>query len=291
MMCRSESLDFAPSSSLPKISLDQQRALASGGYNQIAKGSGEITAAGIIINLLSQHQHAKGMYGTVAELGVHHGRFTSFLFSTARQSESLVAADLFAQQNKNVDLSGHGDYQRFLAGLRTYGLQKSDLHTLFSGSTTELPLDWSNQADFAPFRLISVDASHTAEYTFNDLQLAFCNLLKGGVVILDDWFHGSWPGVVEGYYQFVNAGPVEHVYPFLLCESKLYLTNDKDFHQQFYQALWQDPDLQGLLRPYAIETHRGQVKFEMNGVNYLKCVSRMDMTVSQLQDIWVKRVY
>ena len=34
---------------------------------------------------------------------------------------------------------------------------------------------------------VSVDAGHTASLTFNDLQLVFCNLLRGGIVILDDW--------------------------------------------------------------------------------------------------------
>jgi len=152
----------APESAQPKLSLKRQRAFALGGYNQIARGSGEVHTAGPILNLISKVQHGRGLYGTLAELGVHHGRFTGFLFITARLTEKLVAGDLFEQlQHRNVDKSGLGDKRRFLKGLETYGYTTTDLHTLFEGSTDELPFDWSEKAGFEPFRMISVDASHT----------------------------------------------------------------------------------------------------------------------------------
>lgn len=158
---QARSRQAAKASSEPKLDLSIQRTFANGGYNQIARGSGDVNAVGMIINVLSKLQHASGLYGTLAELGVHHGRFTGFLFITARQTEKLVVGDLFEQQDKNVDKSGLGDRRRFLEGLSTYGLSESHLHRIFTGSTDELPFDWSSRDDFEPFRLISVDASHT----------------------------------------------------------------------------------------------------------------------------------
>ena len=103
----------------------------------------------------------------------------------------LVVGDIFEQQDKNVDGSGFGDKRMFMQGLTTYGLSESDLFLVHTGSTDEIPFDWSSSAGFTPFRMFSVDAGHTAALTFNDLEIAFCNLLKGGIVVLDDFFHGG----------------------------------------------------------------------------------------------------
>jgi hypothetical protein len=201
-----KSTKYAPASIQPKIPISSssnsgnekdkagdekgQRFIASGGYEAIAKGSGPIHAAGPIVNLISKIQHVEfHMFGTVAEVGVHHGRFTSFLFITARTTEKLVVVDLFEElQDLNVDLSGFGNYKQFVQGMSLYGLQAADLFQVHKGSTDQIPFDWANQNGFEPFRLVSIDAGHTAALTFNDLQLAFCNLLKGGVVIIDDWY-------------------------------------------------------------------------------------------------------
>lgn len=148
----------------PKITLDNQRHFALGGYNQIARGSGEIVLAGPILNLISKQQHSPDhrIYGSVGELGVHHGRFTAFLFVTSRQHEQLVVGDLFEKmQSANVDKSGLGDLKRFVQGLQTYGLTPTHLHTIYVGSTSNLPFNWSYEQKFHPFRLISIDASHT----------------------------------------------------------------------------------------------------------------------------------
>jgi Methyltransferase domain len=183
----------APASMQPKIDIETgQGFIARGGYERIAKGSGPIHAAtGLYVNLLSHIQHVDlHLFGTVAELGVHHGRFTSVLFITARVTEKLVVVDLFDElQNFNVDLSGRGNYKDFVHGLRLYGLQAElDLYRIYKTSTDQLPFNWVDRDGLEPFRLVSLDAGHTAALTLNDLQLVFCNLLKGGVVIIDDWY-------------------------------------------------------------------------------------------------------
>jgi hypothetical protein len=157
----SKSATYAQASNEPRILLETQKQFALGGYSQIAKGSGEITACGPIISRLSQLQHSLGIYGSLAEFGVHHGRFTGFLFTTARMTEKLIVGDLFAQQEKNLDQSGLGDKKRFLQGILTYGLQPEALHAVLEGSTDELSFDLSRKIEAEPFRIVSVDASHT----------------------------------------------------------------------------------------------------------------------------------
>jgi hypothetical protein len=274
----------APVSLQSKLSAEHIQAFCEGGYLKIARGSGDVNLVGPIITSLSKQQHARGIYGSLAELGVHHGRFTGFLFITARTTEKLVVADLFENlQHQNVDKSGLGDKRRFLQGLQTYGLSEQDLHTLYVGSTDEIPFDWSDKAGFEAFRMISVDAGHTAALTFNDLQLAFCNLLAGGIVILDDFFHSVWPGVTEGLFQFMAMGPEPQVYPFLSCENKLFLTNDKASHDVYYRRLLETAG--PYVSMYAHEKLRGKLKFEMNGVNYLRC-KRGNSTDDDIHSLW-----
>jgi hypothetical protein len=240
--------NFAPRSDSPKVSQEQRIDFVMGGYKNISKGSGNFKLVGPMTMKLANVQHGEGIYGSVAELGVHHGRFTGALYVTATETEKLIAADLFEEfQSQNVDVSGFGNKQAFLEGLQSYGLSESDLHVLHTGSTEDIPFDWYQRANFEPFRLISVDAGHTAGLTFNDLEIAFCNALRGGIVILDDFFHNLWPGVTEGFFQFAAMGPVKSVYPFLRCEGKSFVTNDRQFHQLYYKKLKNDPKLKFFL--------------------------------------------
>lgn len=276
-----------------KVDRKSARALALGGYERIAKGSGFIPQTGPILMILSQLQlFDLSLTGSVGEIGVHHGRFTSFLFATARKTEDLVVADLFEDlQDQNIDFSGSGNKEKFIKGLNTYGLDENDLHTIVTGSSMDIPFDWSFQSGFSPFRLISIDGGHTAEITFNDLQIAFCNTLPGGVVILDDFFHGAWPGVTEGFFQLLHHPPNQlqnvHVYPFLACKSKLFLTNNFHAYEVYYEGLFtRAPDL---IRPFAHEKTRGSVKYSLNGVPYLMC--RNEVELDSIQKMWAKLVF
>jgi Methyltransferase domain len=265
--------NYAPPSMKSKVPPDHQKEFALGGYQKIDKGSGDYKLIAPLITKLSKIQHELGIFGTVAELGVHHGRFTGVLFLTARENEKLIVGDLFEElQFQNVDTSGNGNRLAFRKGLESYGLNETtDLHLVHTGSTEDLPFDWHEQAHFEPFRIISVDAGHTAGLTFNDLEVAFCNTLQGGIVLLDDFFHNAWPGVTEGFFQFAAMGPIEGIYPFMRCEGKVFATNDKAMHAHYYQMLRAEPKLAPLLSPYAHEKRGSKVKYMMNGVEYLKC--------------------
>lgn len=277
----------------PKVELNGTKMLALGGYENISKGSGVIPQAGPILMMLSQMQFQNlSIFGSVAEIGVHHGRFTSFLFVTARKREDLVVADLFEDfQDLNIDLSGSGDKQKFFKGMQTYGLSQRDLHTVFTGSSITIPFDWSRQAGFAPFRLISVDGGHTTSLAFNDLQIAFCNLLPGGIVIIDDFFHGAWPGVTEAFFHFLSNKPEPlaraTVFPFLACKSKLFVTNNRRAYQLYYDGLMENAN--DLVRPFAHEKSRGSVKYELSGIPYLMCKNQIDLT--HIHELWASLAF
>lgn len=291
--CRNaRSIAFADSAGKAKahVSTEDAKAFALGGFEKIAQGSGDVNVIGLMSLRLSQIQHSIGLFGTVGEIGVHHGRYTGCLFIGATANEALVVADIFEQQDKNIDGSGNGNKEFFMEGLKSYGLAESTLHTVFTGSSDELPFDWSSTSGFPPFRMFSVDGGHTAGLTFNDLEIAFCNLLRGGIVVLDDFPHPHWMGVTEGLFDFFMIG-AEHgnVYPLLHCDGKLFMTNTREHHSMYYDRLMQDSRINKLL---LVSTHKfnGKQKFELNEVNYLYCDRGEVPDVGAIREIWASLV-
>ncbi|EEC44291.1 predicted protein [Phaeodactylum tricornutum CCAP 1055/1] len=284
------SSDFASSSMVPKVSNDNARRLAQGGYTLIAQGSGPVELVGLFSMALSEIQHSSNIFGSVGELGVHHGRFTSCLFITARENEKLVIADIFEQQNKNEDKSGNGDKAKFMEGLAVYGLEEKDLHTVFTGSTLEIPMNWSQKRNFEPFRLVSVDAGHTELLTKNDITIASCNLLIGGIIVLDDVLHPHWLGVTEGifnYFHEMKGNSRQQLYPFLLCNGKLFLTNDLASHGKYYNSLKNNPVVNMFLATDAT-MWGGSSMFLMNEAEFLFCHSPESFNA---HDVWASLVY
>mmetsp|Transcript_36925 Transcript_36925/g.116143 ORF Transcript_36925/g.116143 Transcript_36925/m.116143 type:complete len:262 (-) Transcript_36925:31-816(-) len=172
-------------------------------------------------------------------------------------------------QAGNIDGSGSGDLGGFTGALDAIGLARGDLHHLHVGTTTDLPFDWARQRRFEPFRMVSVDAGHTAPLTFNDLEVAACSLARGGIVILDDFFHPHWAGVTEGMFQFLAEGRVK-LHPFLECHGKLFMTDDPQAHGEYYGRLWADQRLSPFLK--ANSAHVGGSKFHLlGGMPYMRC--------------------
>ena len=291
--CRNaRSMEFSDPAGKAKarVSTNHAKAFALGGFEQIAQGSGDVNVNGLMTLRLSQIQHSSGIYGSVGEFGVHHGRYTGCLFLGATANEDLVVGDIFEQQDKNVDGSGFGDKRMFMQGLTTYGLSESDLFLVHTGSTDEIPFDWSSSAGFTPFRMFSVDAGHTAALTFNDLEIAFCNLLQGGIVVLDDIFHPHWVGVTEGLLDFFLLGAEQgHVFPFLFCDSKLYMTNTREHHAIYYDVLIKDAKINNLLLTDASNLH-GSNEFVLNDVDFLYCDRTLVPEVEKIREIWASLV-
>ena len=85
-----------------------------------------------------QYDHLH-LVGGIGEIGVHHGKFTCFLYLMRRYREqNLFAVDVFDNQALNKDGSGRGQKQTFLNSVREYAnIQEKDL-ILYAGSSLDL---------------------------------------------------------------------------------------------------------------------------------------------------------
>jgi hypothetical protein len=179
---------------------------------------------------LTQVQHNISVYGSVGEIGVHHGKFTIPIVGFADIEERAVAIDLFSLQDQNTDGSGEADMQAFERNMNRFSLSAAT-QALEKNSYTLTHVDFP---DYPAFRLISVDGGHTHRLTLNDLLLT-CSLVRdGGIVILDDFVNMDWLGVVSGAFDFMNSQ--NKLVPFLWLSNKLYFTTVST-HDEYVSSL------------------------------------------------------
>jgi len=285
------SLHFARAEMEPKVSKINIKKIIKGAYNEIDAADygdeseeDQLDLVGMYTTVLSYVQHTYGVFGSVGELGVLHGRFASCLFSTARQSEDLVVADVFHKTSKNKDTEVSGDLEKLHQSLQLYGLNDKDLLVTHKGSTKDIPIDWSEYAEFNPFRFLSIDAGRTTDLVTHDLMISACNLVKGGVIVLSNFLDPNWLEVTTSLFHFLENYDMLGLKPFLLCEGKLFMTNDIVFHTQFYDRLTQDENLYQYL-----DTKAPGGTLTINNDEFLVC--NRQKSDNPIVDVWESFMY
>jgi hypothetical protein len=157
-----------------------------------------------IVEALDAAQRDNGIAGSVAEIGVHRGKFFIALHLLQLGAGSSVAIDVFGDQQLNVDRSGRGDLNIFLSNVERWASRAGLV--VHQGDSTRLTPETLLELAGSPVRLFSVDGGHTAETVFSDMCLAEASLSEGGVVIADDVFNGEWPDVAVGTLRYLDHG-------------------------------------------------------------------------------------
>lgn len=181
---------------------------------------------------LSRIQVNAGFAGAVGEIGVHMGRLFILLKLLARPDEMAIAIDVFDDQHLNVDSSGCGNLPEFMSNLQRWASTRN-VEVVKSTSLALRPGEII--ARVGKCRLFSIDGGHTEECALNDLNLAEAVCADHGVVILDDVFNSSWPGVATGTARYLlNAKSAMR--PFAISPNKVYLARQA-FHRKYQREL------------------------------------------------------
>jgi hypothetical protein len=217
----------------------------------------------LLCEFIRQDHEKHGVAGDVAEIGIHHGKLFFMLAHVAKPGERLIAIDLFQDQGRNIDNSGMGDRETFETHVdRHFSYLRPNLHVHACDSMAVLPADVANIFP-GRVRVMSVDGGHTIQHVLNDLSLAQDILQQRGIVMLDDFLGPHWPGVTEGFFQFM-ARQNRRLAPFLYFQNKLFLTTYSD-HQSVHAELRAYLD-----RTIGDEIHGGRWKFStLCGYNFL----------------------
>lgn len=173
-----------------------------------------------IVRAFDSVQRRNEIPGGVAEIGVHHGKFFIGLQLLLSDEQRALAIDVFGDQHLNVDGSGEGDRDKFVANVKRWA--STNRLVVHQADSTRLDGAAVRELAGSSVRLFSVDGGHTEEIVFSDMQLAEACLTPGGVVIADDVFNERWPGVSVGTLHYLEnrAGLV----PFAIGFNKVFLT-------------------------------------------------------------------
>lgn len=183
---------------------------------------------------LSKIQNNQKIKGPVCEIGVHHGRLFILLHLLTNEPELSVAWDIFENQDENPGQSGHGDIGVLKANLRTYDCDLDRIRIITKNSLDLYPKEIITACNGRP-RLFSIDGGHSAEVTYNDLELAGQSICKNGIIILDDFFNEAWPGVAEGTCRYMIEKPGLH--PVAILGNKVMLTDSEESAELYQDGL------------------------------------------------------
>ena len=180
------------------------------------------------------YQNQSNIYGSVGEIGVHHGKLFILLNLLTREDEHSFAIDLFDEQKENIDRSGLGDLRIFKSNLDNYATNNQNIEIL-SMNSLDLDKNFYRETSSKKFKLFSIDGGHHYKAVINDLKIAEEVMVEGGVVLLDDLLNPLWIEVVSAYSSYKLKGG--KLVAFAITKDKLYLTNSKKHAEGYQEAL------------------------------------------------------
>ncbi len=190
-------------------------------------------AAAYLFGLIEDHQNRCSVSGGFFEIGVFHGKSTHLLARMARErGQTLGVCDLFGTDDESHARAGGGFYSTFQSHLSGAFDSLGFLRVFIKPSNRLTTADTTTDC-----RFFHIDGDHEAASVANDLAVAARAVNERGVVIVDDIYNFAWPGVAEGFFQFMASRPGE-LAPIAMGFNKLVLC--RPAARAMYESLFDD---------------------------------------------------
>jgi hypothetical protein len=193
-------------------------------------------------------QNTSGLAGSVAEIGVHHGRGFVLLCLGLLDGERAYCIDIFDGQHLNRENSGRGDRTVLERNLQRFGIAPERVRIDPRSSDLVQPSDLISQV--GPIRMFSIDGGHRTDIVAGDLALAEQVLADHGVIALDDFHRAEWPEVSAGYFKWF-ANRKRPIVPFAIGFKQIYLCQSG--RVDFYQTMLAGNDFLSKLKAKTCE--------------------------------------
>ncbi len=151
-----------------------------------------------IFRALLEHQSVDGPQGTLVEIGTHHGKSLIPMVQHGGTDKAYVI-DIFENQDKNLDGSGHGDLEKLKANLKKFRVDQERL--VFDARPSNEVSPETILSSVGPARFFHIDGGHHLEAIQADIALADKTVVDEGVIAIDDVFRPEWPEVSIGVFQ------------------------------------------------------------------------------------------
>jgi hypothetical protein len=192
------------------------------------------------IAMFDEIQSREKINGNLFEVGAHHGKTAMFLARAASIEETVGVCDVFEDD---------GGRDVFLANVRRFTEIPPERLSIFSKRSASLTADETT----TKCRFFHIDGGRRAEDVFADLVTADRAVMPDGVLAVDDVFNANWPGVSEGFYNFLTTRPDAFV-PIFIGGNKVYLTRPDA--AAIYEKHWMGEEAQSEFfepGPFALE--------------------------------------
>jgi hypothetical protein len=197
-----------------------------------------------ILEVILELQVNNEIVGSVAEIGLHHGKSFIPLCLSLQEKEKGYGIDLFEDQAKNIDQSGRGSTLYVNNNLADFGI--SPERYVLDSRSSELVEPSDIIDSVGKIRFFSIDGGHWSEIVMNDLNLAQQVMCHGGVIALDDYLRPEWPEVAVGFHRWYFENNKKFSV-FAIGFNKVYLCSP-DFLEFYRHALLTDNFLGNFLR-------------------------------------------
>ncbi len=199
-------------------------------------GMSSLFAAAISCGLM-RIQTDMGVRGHVAEIGTFEGRFFIALAKALQPDERALGIDSFDWPTPAV-------LDRFEENCRQHGIGSERSITWKADSRTIAPEQLSARLDGGRVRLFHIDGDHTRAALTRDLELATAVLCPGGLIVLDDMLHPSYPMLVMAVHDYLAQHPEMTVLAVLDRESisaaSKFVLCEKSWFKRYEAALLAD---------------------------------------------------
>lgn len=194
--------------------------------------------AAMLIGLIDFCQKKRDIFGDIFEIGVHHGKSSTFMAGLLRRNEKLAVCDIFGEQSYNDSSSGKGDEDIFRANMgKVLDPNRLEIFRKYSTKLTEEEIG-------KRYRIFHIDGGHNCDEALSDLHLGAKCIAEGGVLILDDPLRPEWPGVAEALVRFLDEN--KNFGAFILGFNKMCLAERK--YISIYRNLYTDKKTRELFK-------------------------------------------
>jgi hypothetical protein len=125
----------------------------------------------MICEFLKRDHALNSVKGSIAEIGVHHGKLFFLISHIADESDRLIALDLFDDQARNIDGSGRGSRVAFEEHLTTRFPYLGPFVSIIQADSMSITDSICQKLFLDPVRVFSVDGGHTVAHvvtTYSD---------------------------------------------------------------------------------------------------------------------------
>jgi hypothetical protein len=182
-----------------------------------------------LLLLLNSAQKRLQVTGNLGEIGVWQGKLLILFCLLADSAEEVVGVDSFVHCTPPQLCE-----ERLADNMSAYAPGFDRLALIKKDSKLLSPDDIRRNAQ--GYRLFDVDGDHSSEGVYNDLVLASKVINPGGIILVDDYFNDTCPGVSEGTCRYFFENLDSNLSPFAISGNKIFITT-KDHYDAYCSVI------------------------------------------------------